>query len=99
MSIYGSARVAYLEHEVENWIRSRVRADTGERVAAPVTSPPLEQMRFITVAETVRRIGFTREHLWRLEKAGKFPRRVRVGTEPATPAPRPRRKAAAEAVA
>jgi predicted DNA-binding transcriptional regulator AlpA len=74
--VYGGSRVGFLEHEVENWIRQRVRVADGEPVAAPVPAP--EYLRIIPVKEVVRRVGFTRVHLWRLEKLGKFPGRVRL---------------------
>jgi len=36
-------------------------------------------MRFLLKAEVIARIGYTDQHLLRLEKAGKFPRRVQIG--------------------
>jgi predicted DNA-binding transcriptional regulator AlpA len=74
--IYGGSRVGFLEHEVENWIRQRVRVNSGEPVAEPVPAP--ECMRIIPVKEVERRVGFSRVHLWRLERAGKFPSRVKL---------------------
>jgi predicted DNA-binding transcriptional regulator AlpA len=85
MSVYGGSRVGFLEHEVENWIRRRVRVTSADQVAAPVPVP--EHLRIIPVKEAERRTGFSRVHLWRLEKQGKFPSRVRLieatGREPA----------------
>jgi predicted DNA-binding transcriptional regulator AlpA len=75
MSVYGGSRVGYLEHEVEGFIRSRLRA-AGGAAAAPL--PPPAHTRIISVKETERRVGFSRVHLWRLEKDGKFPGRVRL---------------------
>jgi predicted DNA-binding transcriptional regulator AlpA len=75
MSVFGGSRVGYIEHEVENFIRSRIRA-AGGATAAPL--PPPASMRIISVKEAERRVGFSRVHLWRLEKIGKFPGRVRL---------------------
>jgi predicted DNA-binding transcriptional regulator AlpA len=74
--VYGGTRVGFLEHEVENWIRQRVRISNGEPAGAPVLPP--EYWRIIPVKEVERRVGFTRVHIWRLEKQGKFPSRVRL---------------------
>lgn len=74
--VYGGSRVGFLEHEVENWIRQRVRVANGEPVATPVPAP--EYLRIIPVKEVERRVGFSRVHIWRLERKGKFPSRVRL---------------------
>jgi predicted DNA-binding transcriptional regulator AlpA len=74
--VYGGSRVGFLEHEVENWIRQRVRVSNGEAVAEPVPPPPF--MTIIPPKEAARRVGFTRVHVWRLEKNGRFPGRVRL---------------------
>jgi predicted DNA-binding transcriptional regulator AlpA len=73
---YGGNRVGFLEHEVENWIRKRVRVSTGEPAGEPIPPPP--HLTIIPPKEAARRVGFTRVHLWRLEKQGKFPSRVRL---------------------
>jgi predicted DNA-binding transcriptional regulator AlpA len=78
MSHFGGSRVGYIEHEVENFIRSRLRAAGG---AAGAPMPPPVHMRIISVKETERRVGFSRVHLWRLEKSGRFPSRVRLNDE------------------
>jgi predicted DNA-binding transcriptional regulator AlpA len=74
--VFGGSRVGFLEHEIANWIRARVRADTGEPVGTPLPEP--ENLRIISVNETASRVGFSRVQIWRLEKQGRFPRRVRV---------------------
>ncbi len=74
--VYGGSRVGFLEHEVENWILQRVRVAGGEPVGEPVPAP--EYLRIIPVKEVERRVGFSRVHLWRLERQGKFPSRVRL---------------------
>lgn len=74
--VYGGSRVFFLEHEVGNWIRSRVRASSGCPAAAPLPVPDCP--RLLAVAEVERLVGFSRIHLWRLERAGKFPQRVRM---------------------
>jgi predicted DNA-binding transcriptional regulator AlpA len=73
---YGGSRVGFIEHEIDSWIRRRVRVSNGEPVAEPV--PASEFLRIISVQEVVRRVGFSRVHIWRLEKQGKFPSRVRL---------------------
>jgi predicted DNA-binding transcriptional regulator AlpA len=78
---YGGSRVGFLEHEVENWIRQRVRFNSGEPVAPPQPAP--EYLRIIPVKEVERRVGFSRVHIWRLERQGKFPERVRLIAAPA----------------
>ena len=35
--------------------------------------------RFLSFPEVQRRIGYTRQHLSRLEKEGQFPKRVQIG--------------------
>ena len=36
-------------------------------------------IRFLRLPEILRRVPYSEAHIWRLEKAGKFPRRVRIG--------------------
>jgi len=36
-------------------------------------------IRFLRLTEILRRVPYSEAHIWRLEKAGKFPRRVRIG--------------------
>lgn len=40
---------------------------------------PLTQMRFLTMKEVSTLATYTPQHVYRLERAGKFPRRVRIG--------------------
>ena len=68
--VYGGSHVRFLEHEVTNWIRGKIG---GQLLADP------EHPRLITVRETEQRTGLSRVHRWRLEKQGRFPRRVRLG--------------------
>ena len=35
--------------------------------------------RIIRIKETCRRTGFTRKHIWQLEKTGRFPKRLKLG--------------------
>jgi predicted DNA-binding transcriptional regulator AlpA len=74
--VFGGSRVAFYEHEISNWIRGRVRANTGEPAAAPLPVP--DHPRLLTVREVEERVGFNRIHIWRLEREGRFPSRVRV---------------------
>ena len=36
-------------------------------------------IRFLRLTEILRQVPYSEAHIWRLEKAGKFPRRVRLG--------------------
>ena len=36
-------------------------------------------MRLIRLPEVRNRVGYSPMHIWRLEKAGRFPRRVKLG--------------------
>ena len=36
-------------------------------------------IHFLRLPEMLRRVPYSEAHIWRLEKAGKFPRRVRIG--------------------
>ena len=36
-------------------------------------------IRFLRLTQILRRVPYSEAHIWRLEKAGKFPRRVRLG--------------------
>ena len=36
-------------------------------------------IHFLRLPEIPRRVPYSEAHIWRLEKAGKFPRRVRIG--------------------
>jgi predicted DNA-binding transcriptional regulator AlpA len=74
--IYGGGRVGFYEHEVSSWIRSRLRVNTGEPAASPLAMP--DNPRIISVREAEERTGFSRVHLWRLERDGLFPARVRL---------------------
>jgi predicted DNA-binding transcriptional regulator AlpA len=75
--VYGGSRVGYFEHEVSNWLRARARANTGEPAAPALPMP--DHPKIISVREAEDRTGFSRVHLWRLEQAGRFPQRVRLG--------------------
>jgi prophage regulatory protein len=36
-------------------------------------------IQFLRLPQILRRVPYSEAHIWRLEKAGKFPRRVRLG--------------------
>ena len=37
-------------------------------------------MRILRRQEVVRRVGYSAMHLWRLERQGRFPKRLRLGS-------------------
>lgn len=39
----------------------------------------LDDLRFLTMAQVCKMLNLSRTHIYRLEKAGKFPRRYKVG--------------------
>jgi prophage regulatory protein len=54
----------------------------GSHIPAPTptkVSEELEPLRLITWKELQRIVPYVRQHILRLEKAGKFPKRRRVG--------------------
>ncbi len=36
-------------------------------------------MKFLRTKTVVERVGYCRSHLWRLERDGQFPRKIRLG--------------------
>ena len=36
-------------------------------------------MRILRLPQVIEKVGYSGMHIWRLEKAGRFPRRVRLG--------------------
>ena len=75
---FGAAlgRVGYYEHEIDNWIRTRLRARSG-RPAAEARPMP-DNPRILTEREVQHRTGLSKVTRQKLEKAGKFPQRVRI---------------------
>jgi hypothetical protein len=61
-----------MEQQVDAWIHARIK---GEEWVPPEDVP--EHPVLIRRKEVERRTGFSHVHIWRLEKIGKFPRRVR----------------------
>ena len=55
VGVYGGSRVGYLEHEIENWLRSRVRVGSGQPVLPPIEPP--KYLRIIPIKEVARRVG------------------------------------------
>jgi predicted DNA-binding transcriptional regulator AlpA len=68
--------IGWLEHEVDEWVRSRTRAATGSRVLPP--QPPPAHPVILRDREVEQRTGLNRVQRWRLEQKGKFPRRVHL---------------------
>ena len=44
-----------------------------------MTEPTSHLPRFITLDEVLRLVPYSRVHLWRLERVGDFPKRVKLG--------------------
>jgi predicted DNA-binding transcriptional regulator AlpA len=81
VGMFGGSRVGYVEFEVEQWLRQRVRVASGRPLAAdPPPEPPY--LRIISVGEACRRTGLSRMSLWRLEQQQRFPERVRLVDAP-----------------
>jgi len=73
---YGGGRVGFFEHEIDDWIRRRIRVKNGEPALPPLPVPA--QPTIITVKEVERRIGVSRVCIWRWEQRGSFPARIRL---------------------
>jgi predicted DNA-binding transcriptional regulator AlpA len=69
----------WIEGQVAQWIKDRIR---GGASMAP-TLADTEPTRLIRWAEVHKRTGLSRTAVWRLERDGKFPRRVRLMGEAA----------------
>lgn len=39
----------------------------------------MQSVRLLRLSEILRRVPYSEAHIWRLERAGKFPRRARLG--------------------
>lgn len=50
-------------------------------VSYPITTNEERKMRVLRSPEVVKRVGYSGQHIWRLEKAGKFPKRIRLGPQ------------------
>lgn len=50
-----------------------------EAVAPRAGSDTFARLRLLTRKEVLSLVPYTAQHIYRLERAGKFPRRVRVG--------------------
>jgi predicted DNA-binding transcriptional regulator AlpA len=74
--LHTTTPVAWVEEEVNAWIRSRIKG-------VPYQPPPLpERPVLIRKAEVLRRTGLSHPWIWKLEKQGNFPTRVRLGVRP-----------------
>jgi predicted DNA-binding transcriptional regulator AlpA len=85
----GVSAVRYFEHEVDHWIKSRIRSNTGRPAAPPPQMPA--HPRLIRKKEVENRVGISGVHIWRLEQKGAFPARVLLDS-PTAEAANPRRK-------
>jgi predicted DNA-binding transcriptional regulator AlpA len=65
--------VAWVEAEIDAWIRARIKG-------APYQPPPLGEQPVVLIRkpEVLRRTGLSHVGIWRLEKQGKFPKRVQL---------------------
>lgn len=77
--------VAWVEAEIENWIRSRIRGLPWVPAKEICDSP-----RLIRRPEVLRRVGLSYPTIWALERDGKFPPRVKL-TALVVPIARPSR--------
>ena len=41
--------------------------------------PTTEHHKFLRLPEVLMRVPYSRSHLWRMERDGKFPKRVKLG--------------------
>jgi predicted DNA-binding transcriptional regulator AlpA len=64
------AAVAWVEEQVDDWIRSRIRGIAWS--PGPIPQHP----RLIRKAEVLRRVGLSHVTIWQLERNGRFPARV-----------------------
>lgn len=73
--------IGWLEHEIDQWVRERIRAATG-RPALPPAPPP--HPRIIREKEVQARTSLSRVHRWRLEQMEppRFPRRIYLDGAP-----------------
>ena len=72
--VFGGSRIGFLEHEVDSWIKERIRAQSGISAIKPEPAP--EHPTILSMREVERRIGVSRVCIWRWERNGKFPARV-----------------------
>ena len=64
-------KVRWPEHEISNWIVSRIRGEQWHPSGEIPENPSLIGRR-----EVLRRCSISNTQVWALERAGKFPRRV-----------------------
>jgi predicted DNA-binding transcriptional regulator AlpA len=71
----------YLESDVNAWIHARIKGEPWE--PGPIPADP----RILRLREAQERTGLSNFTLWTMERAGTFPKRIRltdpVGREPA----------------
>ena len=79
---FGGGRVGFFEHEIDDWIRRRIRVRDGQPALPSVPVPA--QPTIIPVKEVERRIGVSRVCIWRWEQQGNFPARIRLDEPTAT---------------
>jgi predicted DNA-binding transcriptional regulator AlpA len=70
------APVGWIEHEIDNWVHTRVRSGTKMPALPPPQVP--ERVNLIRFPEVQRRTGLGRATIWDLERRGKFPKRVEL---------------------
>ena len=49
------------------------------RAAAGNPNDEVEMLRILRQRQVCERVGYSQMHIWRLEKAGRFPRRMKLG--------------------
>ena len=78
MANYGSippdtqGAVGWIESQVDEWVHARIRGE--EWTPGPVPPHP----SIIRKAQVFRRTGPSHVSIWKMERAGRFPRRIRL---------------------
>jgi prophage regulatory protein len=75
----GKNRVAWVLDEIGQWLRARLVERGGPYPGAFDTLDDLSKLRIITKKELGPLVGYTPQHIQRLEDEGVFPMRIKFG--------------------